>query len=200
MKRSYTAVLLVLFVCAGTGWGTDRGVKVENHSGTPAATKQSLEINFTGPWSFAKDTANKRIVAIAPDMQGHSPLYLRATGSVFLPAGVYDLAMKGGASGGSASTSSPNFVPAQISSSDLATLENNYLGAAYIINLPETTDIHAVYNDPLAYSATFPVPKPAVSKNFVTKVVFRYMADETEIELRNKNTSAIPHSQSLAAC
>jgi hypothetical protein len=88
-------------------------------------------------------------------------------------------------------------VPAQISSSDLAKLEGDYNGAAYIINLPETVDIHAVYNDPLAYSARFPVPKPAVSKNFVTKVVFRYVVDETEIELDNKDIAAVSHSQSL---
>ena len=197
MKRSY-AGLLALFVCVGTWSASDRGVKAKtNESGTPAATKQGLEINFTGPWSFAKDTANKRIVAIAPDIQGHSPLYLRATGSVFLTAGVYDLVLKGGAGGAGASSANLNFVPAQISLNDLAKLEGDYNGAAYIINLPDTVDIHAVYNDPLAYSGRFPVPKPAVSKNFVTKVVFRYLVDENEIELDNKDISAISHSQSL---
>jgi hypothetical protein len=198
MKRLYSMGLLVLFVCGGIWSATNRGARPETRqSGTPAATKQNLEINFTGPWSFAKDTANGRIVAIAPDMQGHSPLYLRATGSVFLTAGVYDLVLNGGAAGAGSSSSNPKFVPAQLSASDLARLESNYLGAAYIINLPATADIHAVYNDPLAYSGTFPVPKPAISKNFATKVVFRYLVDETEIELDNKDASANPHSQSL---
>ena len=182
------------FESQGNQWFAAVGVR---DSIVSAFTPRS---NFTGPWSFAKDTVNKRIVAIAPDIQGHSPLYLRATGSVFLTAGVYDLVLKGGAGGAEgagASSATPNFVPAQISSADLVKLEGDYNGAAYIINLPETVDIHAVYNDPLAYSGKFPVPKPAVSKNFVTKVVFRYLVDEPEIELDNKDISAIPHSQSL---
>jgi hypothetical protein len=198
MQKSVALLAMVATLALGGGAGRD--FRAEGNSGperthAAGAAKQRMQIVFTGPWSFAMDTAKNRIVAIAPDLVGHSSLYLRATGSLIETGGIYDVALTGVASGPASAT--PSFIPGQLGAGTLATLEGGYTGTPYILNLPMTNSIHAVYKDPMNHSIHFPVPKPAISPMFLTKVVFDYLVDSTEVEFVHHISAASTSSESL---
>jgi hypothetical protein len=111
--------------------------------------------------------------------------------------GVYDVRLTNGSSGQTSAT--PNLVPENIATATLKNLEASYSGSPYIINLPPTTAIHAFYSDALSHSDHFPVPKPATSPIFVTKVVFEYSADNADIELVRHTDASDTTSESLSS-
>lgn len=187
MKRVLMLVASLALVCMSSCSGND-GEKTSNDKSpsTPskaAAAQYELELVFTGPWSFVKDSAGKRIVAIAPLIRGHSSLYLRSTSGLLVPTGKYDLKLRGPKPEQSANPS-PRFVPdtpKSISAGLLQTFETTATADRYVFNLPDTQFIQAVYTDPLAYSDSYGVPAPALSKTYVTKVAFRYLVDSLDV-------------------
>jgi len=199
MKRPAALGLFVLALTLGACSRVDNTGQAEKagNNNAKAVTSRRVELVFGGPWSFAMDSANNRIVAIAPDVLGHSSLYLRAAGSLIEAGGVYDVKLTNGSSGPAGAI--PNLVPENITSSTLTNLETGYSGAPYIINLPPTNSIHVFYSDPLSHSDHFPVPKPAVSPMFVTKVVFEYTAYNADIELVRHTDASNTTSESLSS-
>src|SRR5262245_12692162 len=98
MKRVLMLVvsLVVVFMnsCSGSGGG-NAGEKPPSTPAKTAATQYELEVVFTGPWTFVKDSVGKRIVAVAPLIDKHGSLYLRSIGSLPVPTGKYDLKLSG---------------------------------------------------------------------------------------------------------
>lgn len=201
MKRVLMVVASLVLVCVNGCSGNDSGKPVnEKSSATPSkgdAAQYELELVFTGPWSFVKDSTGKRIVAIAPLIKGHSSLYLRSTSGLLVPTGKYDLKLSG-AKPVQSSNPPPRFVPdtpKSISAGLLNTFEATATGDRYVINLPDTQFIQAVYTDPLAYSDAYGVPAPTLSKTYVTKVAFRYTVDSLDVIV---NGTAVEASGSSA--
>jgi hypothetical protein len=188
MKRKLMLAASVVLACVCGCCAQDAGkvASKESSSTTPKATTQyQLELVFTGPWSFVQDSTGKRIIAAAPLITGHSSLYLRSISSLLPPTGLYTLTLTGVKS--VPATNPPaRFVPdtpPSISPGALTSLETA-ANDRYVINLPQTQYVQAVYSDPLAYSdSSYPVPAPALSKAYVTKVVFRYSTDSLDVRL-----------------
>jgi hypothetical protein len=204
MKRKLMLAASVILACVCGCCAQDAGkvASKESSSTTPKATTQyQLELVFTGPWSFVQDSAGKRIIAVAPLITGHSTLYLRAMSGLPVPTGgLYDLKLTG-ANPVPATNPPPKFVPdtpPSISAGLLGALETTAAADRYVINLPQTQYIQGVYSDPLAYSNSYPVPTPALSKPYVTKVAFRYLVDSLDVILKgtpaNGATGSFNHS------
>jgi hypothetical protein len=165
------------------------GLGQSNNAATQAVSYR-LELIFDGPWSFVNDPSNQRIVAIAPVVTGHSSLYVRSTGSQIENPGLYDLLLNGAISDPQLNKA-PHFVPDTpdtITIAQLATFEQAPMKDRYVINLPFTSSVQAVYNDPLAYSASYSVPNPSVSSTYVTKVAFRYLVQSLNVQLKGHST------------
>jgi hypothetical protein len=102
---------------------------------------------------------------------------------LLVPTGKYDLKLSG-AKPEQSTNPPPRFVPdtpKSISTGLLNTLETTATGDRYVINLPDTQFVQAVYTDPLAYSDSYGVPAPALSKTYVTKVAFRYLVGSLDV-------------------
>lgn len=199
MSRMFRIVVIFtaawLWGCSDNGAGKTKEQVNPGQKVAGAATYQ-LELVFTGPWSFVKDAAAQRIVAVAPLIKGHSALYLRSTSGLPVPTGKYDLSLSNPQSLQS-SNPAPRFVPetpVSVSAGLLGTFEQTPTNDRYVINLPNTQFIQAVYTDPLAYSNAYAVPAPVVSKTYVTKVMFRYAVDSLDVVVKgtavDPNTSA----------
>jgi hypothetical protein len=182
------AILLSLSGCTSEKGGkTPSGQPIET---SPNALLYRLELVFDGPWSFVNDPSNQRIVAIAPVVTGHSSLYIRSTGGKIENAGLYDLLLNGATSDPQLNKP-PHFVPDTpdtISAAQLALFEKGPLQDRYVINLPFTSSVQGVYNDPMAYSETYSVPAPSVSPTFVTKVAFRYLVKSLAVQFKGYST------------
>jgi len=193
MKWSLMLVASLLLVCVCSGFANDnlKAARKESSSTMPGRPTYQLELVFTGPWSFVQDSAGKRIIAVAPLITGHSSLYLRSISGLLVPTGLYNLMLKG-AKSVPATNPSPRFVPdtpPSISAGLLGSFETTAAGDRYVINLPETQYIQDVYSDPLAYSNSYPVPVPTVSKTYVTKVAFRYSVDSLDVVLKGTSVN-----------
>ena len=188
MKRNLMLAATVVLACvySSCAKGTGKVVSKESSTTPKATTQYQLELVFTGPWSFVQDSVGKRIVAVAPLITGHSSLSLRSISGLPVPTGLYDLTLSG-VQPLPATNPLPKFVPdtsPSIKAGVLTSLEGKAANDHYVINLPQTPYIQAVYSDPLAYSvSSYPVPAPALSKTFVTKVLFRYLTDSLDVRL-----------------
>jgi len=189
MKRKLMLAASVVLACVCGCCAQDAGkvASKESSSTTPKATAQyQVELVFTGPWSFVQDSVGKRIVAVAPLIAGHSSLYLRSISGLLVPTGLYDLTLSG-VQPLAATNPPPKFVPdtpPSIKAGVLTSLVGKAANDRYVINLPQTQYIQTVYSDPLAYSVPpYPVPAPALSKTYVTKVLFRYLTDSLDVRL-----------------
>jgi hypothetical protein len=187
--------------CSDNGSGKAANEQVTASPGQKAASAGTyqLELVFTGPWSFIKDSIGKRIVAVAPLIQGHSGLYVRSTSGLPVPTGNYDLGLSNPQSLQSGNPA-PRFVPetpVSIGGGLLNGFEGTPTGNRYVLNLPDTQFVQAVYTDPLAYSNAYAVPAPVVSKTYTTKVVFRYAVDSLDVVV--KGTAVDPNTSVMSA-
>jgi hypothetical protein len=192
--KKYLVLAAFVIGLSVSGCTADKSGKADSGQSDKAASRTvsyRLELIFDGPWSFVNDPSNRRIVAIAPVVTGHSSLYIRSTGSQIENAGLYDLLLSGAISDPQLNKAA-HFVPDTpdtITAAQLATtFEQVPMKDRYVINLPFTSSVQAVYNDPLAYSGTYSVPVPSVSSAYVTKVAFRYLVQSLSVQLKGQST------------
>jgi hypothetical protein len=189
-KLLVPAIVILMAIGGCTSEKSGKATPGQPIDTSPNVVLYRLELVFDGPWTFVNDPSNQRIVAIAPVLTGHSSLYIRSTGGKIENSGLYDLLLNG-------ATSDPqlnkpaHFVPETpdtILAAQLALFEKGPLQDRYVINLPLTSSVQAVYNDSMAYSETYSVPAPSVSPAFVTKVAFRYLVKSLAIQFKGHST------------
>jgi hypothetical protein len=139
---------------------------------TPSAATEKVFIVFEGPWAFATDPRDaKMIMALAPKTKGHHDLNVAASNNSNLAAGVYDLSVPT-QSGAMTNPVDASFAQAKIDSKSLQRAIDDKSGR-YVIRLPKPEAFVASARYRSRVGPTYP-PDSSTEQNYATAVSLRY--------------------------
>jgi len=139
---------------------------------TPSAATEKVFIVFEGPWAFATDPRDAKVImALAPKTKGHHDLNVAASNNSNLAAGVYDLSVPT-QSGAITNPVDASFAQAKIDSKSLQGAIDDKSGR-YVIRLPKPEAYVAAMRYRSRVGASYP-PDPSTEKDYVTSASLRY--------------------------
>jgi hypothetical protein len=163
---------LVMLACESQQPTSQRGTPSAVESKTAAATNLSVFVLFEGPWAFAPDPKDANsVLAIAARTALHHDLYVKASNSATLTAGIYDLSLPNRV-GLPTGIADPSIVQAKVDpkSLDLALQAKS---ARYAIRIPKPEAYVTASRARSRVGATYP-PDTSTEKDYATAVSLRY--------------------------
>ena len=138
----------------------------------PAAAAEKVFVTFEGPWAVAPDPKDPgKILLIAAKTASHRDLYVSASNSATLTAGVYDLSVPVSATV-SAPATSADFAEAKTTSADLQRVIDTKAGR-YVIRLPKPEAYMAASRYRSRMGSSYP-PDSSTEKDYASAVSLRY--------------------------
>jgi len=175
MRRPFaSAAVLLSSVLAVTTFfaGCDQSKNASPAVSQAPVSAQKVYIQFEGPWAFAPDPKDASMVlAIAPKAKGHRDLFVKASNTMTLASGAYDLAVPP-RSGTATATFDPGIAHAK---TDPANLQHalDAKGSRYVIRLPKPEAYVPASRSRSRVGTTYP-PDATTEKDYATEVSLLY--------------------------